>query len=565
MDNKPFYWLNDKSKQFLQNGYLSPGETAESRLRDIADHAEKLLGIKGYSDKFFDYLSRGFYSLSSPVWSNFGKERGMPVSCFGSYVHDSVVGILKAQSEIGVMSKLGGGTACYMGEVRPRGSDITDNGKSTGAVHFLELFQATTDVISQGSTRRGRTSPYMPIDHGDIEEFLDIGTEGHPIQTMLHAVTITDEWMDSMIEGDQEKRKIWAKVLKRRSEMGYPYIMFVDAANEGAPDVYKDKDMKILHSQLCSEIMLPTNADESFTCVLSSMNILHYDEWKDTDAVETMIYFLDAVVTEFLTKLEIYRDSEDEDKRLIFQNMERAYRFTKRHRALGLGTLGWHSYLQSKMIPFESKEAAKLNVEIHQVVQERSYAASQELASIFGEPEVLKGYGRRNTTLNAIAPTTSSAFILGQVSQSIEPVMQNCYVKDLAKIKTVIKNPFLEKLLDEKGVNEKYVWDNIIANDGSVFGLPDHILSPEEKDVFKKFSEIDPMAVLSQAAARQPKVDQAQSLNLNLDEGMTPKEINHLYITAWKMRLKTLYYQHSVNQSQVFARNKRSECVACEA
>lgn len=403
-NRKPFYWLNEDSITFLERGYLSKGESPKERVRDIADKAEEILKIKGFSDKFYDYMSKGFYSLSSPVWSNFGKERGLSISCFGSYLEDSVPSILDTASEVGIMSKHGGGTSGYFGELRPRGAEISDNGKSSGAVHAMKLFEQVSDTISQGGVRRGRFSPYLPVEHGDIDEFLEIGTEGNPIQSMTHGVTISDAWMLDMINGDEEKRRIWAKILTRRKQLGYPYIMFSDNANNNTVDVYKDKGLKINNSNLCSEIFLPNNERWSFVCNLSSMNIERYDEWKDTDAVETMVYFLDAVMTEFLSDLESFRDSDQAEDRQTFKHMERAYNFAKENRALGLGALGWHSYLQSKMIPFESVEASKINAEVFSTIQKRSYKASKELAELFGEPEILKGYGRRNTTLNAIAP-----------------------------------------------------------------------------------------------------------------------------------------------------------------
>src|SRR5690606_9460586 len=317
----------------------------------------------------------------------------------------------------------------YFGKIRPRGAAVKNNGNASGAVHIMQLFDKMVDVVSQGSVRRGRFSPYLPIDHADAKEFLDIGSEGNSIQQLTHGVTVGNEWMQEMIDGDVEKRNLWAKVLQRRGEMGYPYIFFSDNANNGKPDVYKDKKKDIYASNLCTEIMLPSNDEWSFVCVLSSINLLHYDKWKETDAVENMVYFLDAVLTEFIDKLEEYRDSTNKDDKQTFMFMERAYNFAKDNRALGLGTLGWHSLLQSKMHPFDSQEAYDLNSEIFRELKNRSYKASEELAEKFGEPKVLKGYGRRNATLNAIAPTTSSAFILGQVSQGIEPIWSNIYVK----------------------------------------------------------------------------------------------------------------------------------------
>jgi ribonucleoside-diphosphate reductase alpha chain len=401
----------------------------------------------------------------------------------------------------------------------------------------------------------------LPIDHNDIEEFLEIGTEGNTIQQLTHGVTVSDEWMQEMIDGDVDKRSVWAKVLQRRGEMGYPYIFFRDHANNGAPEVYRENAHEIYASNLCTEIMLPSNDNWSFVCVLSSINLLHYDKWKNTDAVETMVHFLDAVISEFIEKLESYRDSEDLDDRQTFLFMERAYNFAKENRALGLGALGWHSLLQSKRLAFDSQEAYDLNSEIFRTIKERSYKASEALAERFGEPEVLKGYGRRNTTLNAIAPTTSSAFILGQVSQGIEPIWSNVYVKDIAKIKTTIKNPFLTELLDEKGMNTPEVWKSIRDQDGSVQHLD--FLTDHEKDVFRTYAEIDQLSIIYLAANRQNHIDQGQSVNILVHPDMPVKEINKIHVTAWKLGLKSLYYQHSMNAAQKFRQKK--ECESCEA
>ena len=561
-NRKPFYWLNEDSITFLERGYLSKGESPYERVRDIADKAEEILNIKGFSDKFYDYMSKGFYSLSSPVWSNFGKERGLSISCFGSYLEDSVPSILDTASEVGIMSKHGGGTSGYFGELRPRGAEISDNGKSSGAVHAMKLFEQVSDTISQGGVRRGRFSPYLPVEHDDIDEFLEIGTEGNPIQSMTHGVTISDAWMLDMINGDEEKRRIWAKILTRRKQLGYPYIMFSDNANDNTVDVYKDKGLKINNSNLCSEIFLPNNERWSFVCNLSSMNIERYDEWKDTDAVETMVYFLDAVMTEFLDDLESFRDSDKEEDRQTFKHMERAYNFAKENRALGLGALGWHSYLQSKMIPFESVEASKINAEVFSTMQKRSYKASKELAELFGEPEILKGYGRRNATLNAIAPTTSSSFILGQVSKSIEPFLSNYFVVDTAKVKKTMLNPYLVELLESKGKHTKEVIEDIRANDGSVQHLS--FLSQREKDVFKTYGEINQYNILDQAATRQLFIDQGQSINLHINkEHSTAEQINELHLFAWANGVKSLYYQHSTNSAQQL--NLSKLCINCEA
>ncbi len=551
------YWLNENSRKFLAKGYLMNGSTAEERIREIANMAEKYLNKPGFADKFYDYMSRGFYSLASPVWSNYGLSRGLPISCFSSYIADDMSRILYTHAEVGMMTKYGGGTAGHFAGLRPRGALIKDNGHSSGAVHFMELFDNLINIVSQGSVRRGHFAPYLPVEHADIEEFLNIGKEGHPIQESTYAVTVTDEWLKDMVGGDQEKRKIWAKIIQRRTEIGYPYILFTDTVNNNTVDVYKDKNMKIYGSNLCSEICLPTSDEISFVCCLSSMNLRHYKEWKDTDAVETLVMFLDTVISDFLVRLESLRDSEDPQKQSAFYFMQRAYKFASEHRALGLGVLGWHTFLQENNIAFESKDAMELNKEIFELVNKKSYKASEELAKEYGEPELLKGYGRRNTTLIAIAPTTSSAFILGQVSQSIEPIMSNAFVKDVDKMKVTIKNPTLEKLLEEKGMNTNEVWSSIRDNDGSVQhldGLTDH-----EKMVFRTFSELDQKIIIDQAADRQKYIDQSQSLNLMIDPTMSTKDLNALYLYAWEKGVKTLYYQHSMNAAQQFGRKKLQE------
>ena len=554
-------WLTENSRKFLESGYLTGKTTPEERIREIADNAERILKVDGFSDKFYKYMAAGYFSLASPVWSNFGKQRGLPISCFGSHVADDMGDILFSQSEVGMMSKLGGGTSGYFGKLRHRGADVKNNGSSSGSVHIMQLFEKMVDVVSQGSVRRGRFSPYLPIDHSDIKEFLEIGTEGNPIQELTHGVTVSDAWMEAMIAGDVEKRSLWAKILQRRGEIGYPYILFSDNANNKTVDVYKDNNHEIYASNLCTEIMLPSNEDWSFVCCLSSINLVHYDKWKDTDAVETLAFFLDAVMQEFINKLEVYKESLDRDDQFTFRFMEKAYNFAKQNRALGLGALGWHSLLQSKMLAFDSQEAYTLNSEIFKFIKEKSYKSSVEMAKMYGEPEVLKGYGRRNTTLNAIAPTTSSAFILGQVSQGIEPIWSNIYVKDIAKIKTTIKNPVLEKLLEEKGKNTSDVWKSIRDNDGSVQHLS--ILTEAEKDVFKTFSEIDQNVIVYQAANRQNHIDQGQSINIMVHPDMPIKEVNAVYINAWKLGVKSMYYQHSMNAAQKFKQKK--ECATCES
>lgn len=544
-----YNWLNKKSRIFLENGYLSEGETPESRIEDMAKTAEKYLNKKGYADKFLEYTSKGWFLFSSPEWANYGKKRGLPIACFGSFSEDSMSSILDTASEVGMMTKMGGGTSAYFGEVRPRGAAISTGGKSDGSVSFMRIFDTLVDTCKQSSVRRGAMACYLPIDHGDIKEFLKIKQEGHPIQHLFTGVCVEDEWMQSMIDGDKEKRETWALVIKSRSETGLPYIMFSDNTNEQAPKVYKDKGLKINASNLCSEIMLHSSPEESFVCCLASMNLLHYDEWKNTDAVEVLAYFLDTVIEEFIQKARGVK------------HLERAVRFAENQRAIGIGATGYHSLLQSKMIPFESLQAQMLNSEIFETINTQSLEASRKAAEELGEPPLLKGYKERWATRMAVAPNTSSAFILGQVSQSIEPYKSNYYVKDLAKFKATIKNEFLEKLLEEKGKNTEEIWASILRNNGSVQQL--ECLTQDEKDVFRTFPEISQKEIITHAAIRQKYIDQGQSLNITIPPETTAKEINELLIYAWESGIKSLYYQHSTNAAQAFYR-KLNECTNCE-
>lgn len=557
-----FDWLNKDSRTFLSRGYLGEGQSAEDRVREIADTAERFLDVTGFADKFYDYMGRGFYSLSSPVWSNFGNNKGLPISCNGVYVGDEISKILGKSAEVGMQTKHGAGTSGYFGDIRPRGSQIKTGGVADGPVHFMNIFETNTDVISQGNVRRGSFAAYLDIEHPDVEEFLEIREVGHSIQNMSLGICVSDQFMEEMIaEGeavkagelastDAKKLKLWARVIRKRKESGYPYLFFTDNVNKNKPKVLKDKNRKVYASNLCSEICLPSADDESFVCNLASMNVLTYDEWKDTDAVEVLTYFLDAVMTDYINKT------------AEIPYMESSYNFAKRWRALGIGQLGWHSYLQSKMIPFESYQAATLATEVARFMDERTLKASREMAARYGEPDGMIGYGERNLTRLAIAPTTSSSFILGQVSPSIEPLRSNYFTKDLAKGSFTYKNPYLEKVLETYGKNDQSTWMSILTNNGSVQHLD--FLGETEKSVFATFDEITPMTIVQQAAARQRFIDQSQSLNLMIPPKAPVKDVNALLIEAWKLGVKTLYYQRSANPAQELVRDITA-CASCEA
>ena len=544
------WWFNEESEQMLNRGYLLNGETLEGAIDRITEAAAKRLYKPELKEAFKEMIVKGWISFSSPVWANMGTQRGLPISCFNVHVPDSIEGITHKMGEVIMQTKIGGGTSGYFGELRHRGTAVTDNGKSSGAVSFMKLFDTSMDVVSQGGVRRGAFAAYLDIDHDDVEEFLQIRDIGNPIQNLFMGVCVPDYWMHEMIEGDTDKRRIWAKVLESRQQKGMPYIFFTDNVNRNKPQVYKDKGLTINASNLCSEIMLPSTAEESFICCLSSMNLELYDEWKDTNAVKLAIYFLDAVLSEFIEKTEgnYY--------------LSAARNFAIRHRALGLGVLGYHSYLQRNMIPFESMEAKMFNAKVFKQIQEQSLAASKELANIYGEPELLKGYGVRNTTTMAIAPTTSSSAILGQTSPGIEPFASNYYKAGLAKGNFIRKNKYLAKLLEEKGLDTEDAWRDIMLNHGSVQHM--NQLTQEEKDVFKTFKEISPLEIVTQAAQRQQYIDQAQSLNLNIPSSMPIKDVNKVIIDAWKLGVKTLYYQRSQSVSKELVINFMN-CSSCEA
>lgn len=544
-----YWWKNAESEQNLNRGYLLKGETVEKAIERICTAAAQRLYRPELAASFQEMIERGWMSLSSPVWANMGTERGLPISCFNVHIPDNIEGITHKLGEVIMQTKLGGGTSGYFGTLRGRGSAVTDNGKSSGSVSFMRLFDTAMDTISQGGVRRGAFAAYLDIDHPDIMEFLQIKEIGNPIQNLFSGVCVPDYWMQDMIDGDQAKREIWARLLESRQQKGLPYIFFTDNVNRNKPQVYKDLNYTINASNLCSEIMLPSREDESFICCLSSMNLEMYDEWKDSNAVQLAIFFLDAVLQEFIVK------TEDN------YYLANAHRFAANHRALGLGVLGWHSYLQKKMIPFEGMQAKNMTNLMFKDIRDNAEKATQELARIYGEPPLLKGYGRRNTTLMAIAPTTSSSAILGQASPGIEPYSSNYYKVGLSKGNFMRQNKYLKKLLEEKGMDNEDIWRDIMLHHGSVQHLEG--LTQEEKDVFKTFKEISQLEIIQQAAIRQKYVDQSQSLNLNIPSSLPIKEVNKLIIEAWKLGVKTLYYQRSQSVSKELV-TSLVECKSCE-
>lgn len=550
-----YYWANEKSLKMLRNGYIKSDQTIQERVQEIALEFERISGLPGIGAKFEHCVARGWFSLASPIWANYGAGRGLSISCNGSYIHDSISGIFTtAIPEIACMTKNGAGTSAYFGDIRPKGAKISTSGFSDGPVRFMEMFEKTTNIVSQNGVRRGSMAAYLPVSHPDILDFLKCREHGHAIQDLSIGVCIDDKFMEELTlpsdQISQHTKDVMVALVSKKFNDGYPYILFTGNANKNKPQVYKDKNMEILASNLCNEIMLPSNNEESFVCCLSSMNLLHYDEWKDTDAVKIMTYFLDSVIEDYIRKTN------------NIPEMARANRFAKRHRAVGIGVLGWHSYLLSNRIAFDSMKAKMLTNQIFSNINNKSLEASKELANVFGEPEVLKGYGERMTCRMAIAPTTSSAFILGQVSQSIEPLDSNYFTEDNAKGMFIYKNPYLIELLQEKNKDEPEVWQSILIRGGSVQHLD--FLNEDEKNVFKTFSEISQKEIMIQAAIRQKYIDQGQSLNIKVSTEANARDIKDLIIFAWENGIKGLYYQRGANPAQALARSIMT-CTSCEA
>jgi ribonucleoside-diphosphate reductase alpha chain len=526
----------------LSRGYLYQGETPRGMYERVANQAAKLLNYPALSEDIFEMLWRGFLGLATPVASNFGTSRGLPISCYSNHVSDSVPSIYSHLKESAALSQHGGGVGTYFGDIRPSGAPISSGGKSTGIVPWMRQFDQCAAVVSQGGVRRGSFALYLPIDHPDLPEVLRSKdhSQGDPrdfIDSNI-AITVSDEWVESLLAGDRDKQKLFGEVLKARLVSGSPYIIFTDNANRANPECYTQRGLSVKLSNLCSEIFLHTDENHTFVCVLSSLNLSRWEEWKDwkgpatgKTAPELAVYLLDAVVEEFCHKAD----------RLT--SLGRAVRFARKSRALGLGTMGLHALYQSKNLPFASDEARQLNSEVHQYIKEKAQKASREMASTYGEPEWCQGTGLRHTHLMAIAPTKSNSAICGAGSEGIEPIDANYYVAKQAKGTFVRKNKYLVEHLERIGRNTEETWESILEFRGSVQHL--EFLDSRTKEVFKTAREIDQFEIVRQAADRQKYVCQGQSINLFVDPESTPEYLFKLHLSAWKAGLKSLYYLKS--------------------
>ena len=535
-------WLSEEGLQTLSAGYLLPGETPRAMFMRVASAAASINLDDSLLEDLFTCLWNGWIGLASPVAANFGTSRALPISCYSVHLSDSVSSIYSHLKEVSQLSKNGGGVGVYMGDVRPAGAPISGGGKSTGIVPWAQQYDLCARVVSQGGVRRGSFAIYLPIDHPDVPELLRAKdhSKGDPRKFIDSnvALTITDEWVESMINGDVAKQELFGEVMKTRLMSGSPYLIYIDNANRQNPQCYVDRGLTVSTSNLCSEIFLHTDENHSFVCVLSSLNLSRYDEYRDwvspngRTVPQLAIHLLDAVVSEFIRKSQ-HR-----------VGLGRAVKFAEKSRALGLGTMGLHTLYQKRGLPFRSKGARSLNVECHEWIRREAEVASRELADKLGEPEWCLGSGMRHTHLLAIAPTRTNSVISGAFSQGIEPIDSNYFVAKQAKGTFVRKNPVLERFFCEKGVDES-IWDDILKAKGSVQGLPSNILSDEEKRVFLTAREIDQFELIKQAADRQPFVCQGQSLNLFVDPECSPEYLFKLHLSAWKMGLKSLYYLKS--------------------
>jgi len=573
----------------ISAGYLFGDEKPKDAYWRVSTTVARRLGKPELASKFFDYIWKGWLNLASPVLSNTGLERGLPISCFGIDVADSIHDIGSKNLEMMLLAKHGGGVGIGINQIRPAGSKITGNGTSDGVVPFTKIYDSTILATNQGSVRRGAASVNIDIEHGDFWEWLEIrepkGDVNRQSLNLHQCVVVPDGFMEKIDAGDKEARRRWVAVLRKRKATGEPYVMFKGNINRANPEAYKQNGLKVYMTNICSEITLHTDESHSFVCCLSSVNLAKYDEWKDTDLVYTATWFLDGVLDEFIQKAKFMR------------GFENSVRSAEKGRALGLGVLGWHTYLQERGIPFEGLSAQFETRKIFSQLKTESEKASRDMAHEYGEPLWCVNTGMRNTHLRAVAPTVSNSKLAGNVSAGIEPWAANVFTEQTAKGTFIRKNPVLEQFLKLINRNSKKTWDKILEDGGSVQGLDfiedyyvklatsildkDNIITQtkfdnlEEKDkdlfipvknIFKTFKEINQLDLVKQAGVRQQYVDQAVSLNLAFPKEADTKFINKVHLEAYKEGVKTLYYMRteSVLRGDIAAAATDPDCLACD-
>ena len=549
-------WMDEISLATISKGYLLQGETVKTAYKRVASASANRLKKPELASKFFKYIWNGWIGLASPVISNMGTDRGLPISCFGVDTPDSIRGIGLTNAELMKLTASGGGVGISLSRIRERGEAITGNGKSEGVVPWAKIYDSSIIATNQGNVRRGAASVNLDIEHGDIEEFLQIRRpKGDPNRQCLNlhqCVVVGDSFMRKLEARDSESMNKWATVLKSRMETGEPYIMYKDNVNKNNPIAYRVNNLEVSMTNICSEITLFTDEEHSFICCLSSLNLAKWEEYKDTDCIQTAIWFLDGVMQEFIDK------SNGKD------SLRRTHNHAKKGRALGLGVMGWHTFLQQKGLPFNSVASTVHTRNIFNKIRSESESASMDLAAEYGEPLWCKGTGMRNTHLLAVAPTVSNSVICGGISAGIEPLPANVYTFNGAKGTFIRKNKSLEALLESKGENKEKWWKQMLQEGGSVMGLPDTILSSEEKEVFLTFSETNQLELVKQAAERQKYIDQTQSLNLSFDPNDSPKWINQVHMEGWKLGIKTFYYLRTDSVIKGDLGSRQADCISCD-
>ena len=563
----------------ISKGYLLPGEKPKDAYWRVASRVAMRLEKPQLATKFFDYIWKGWLNLATPVLSNTGTDRGLPISCFGIDVADSIYDIGNKNLELMLLAKHGGGVGIGVNQIRPAGAIITGNGTSDGVVPFCKIYDSTILATNQGSVRRGAASVNLNIEHEDFEEWLEIrepkGDVNRQSLNLHQCAVVGDKFMRKLEQGEPDARRKWGKLLQKRKATGEPYIMYKGNINKANPEMYKKNGLKVHMTNICSEITLHTDENHSFVCCLSSVNLAKYNEWRDTDLVYTATWFLDGVLSEFIQKAK------------NMKGFEHSVASAEKGRALGLGVLGWHTYLQQNGIPFEGMEAQFETRKIFSQLKIESERASRDLASEYGEPLWCRESGFRNTHLRAVAPTVSNSKLAGNVSAGIEPWAANVFTEQTAKGTFIRKNTELVKVLRKAGINNKETWDKIMEDGGSVQDIKElnkwcylegkMVLCNEiengdrdkiypVKDVFRTFKEINQMDLVKQAGVRQQYIDQGVSLNLAFPSIASPKWINQVTLEAWKQGIKTLYYMRteSVLRGDIATRAVDPDCVACD-
>ena len=549
-------WMDEISLATISKGYLLPGETVKAAYRRVANASAERLKKPELASKFFKYIWNGWIGLASPVISNMGTDRGLPISCFGVDTPDSIRGIGLTNAELMKLTASGGGVGISVSRIRPRGTTIAGNGKSEGVVPWCKIYDSAIIATNQGNVRRGAASVNLDIEHPDIDEFLEIrrpkGDVNRQCLNLHQCVVVGDSFMRKLEARDSEAMNRWAKVLKARMETGEPYIMFKDNVNKNNPIAYRMHNLDVSMTNICSEITLFTDEEHSFICCLSSLNLAKWEEFKDTDCIQTAIWFLDGVMQEFI------------DKSNGRESLRRTHNHAKKGRALGLGVMGWHTFLQQKGLPFNSIASTAWTHTIFRDLSSKAEKASMDLAQEYGEPMWCRGTGMRNTHLLAVAPTVSNSVICGGISAGIEPLPANIYTFNGAKGTFIRKNKVLENILKEKNEDKQKWWDQMLQDGGSVQNLPDEVLTPDEKELFLTFPEVNQLELVRQAAIRQRYIDQTQSLNLSFDPNDSPKWINQVHMEGWKLGIKTFYYLRTDSVIKGDLGSRMAECVSCD-